>query len=254
MKRLLLSSTTRCPFRCKYCFAQFSQYQRQPTLEDIASSTEDLSGVEVLYPACDDDVFAHAQSIELLRKATSLGCSISVSTKAVLQENVVTQLEQISSEMLKNGSILKIGISFSTRAQIGEIEPGTAKYEQRLRNLRLLSSRGIAVSLNLKPLLEEVPLDEYFAILQDCGRWTDFLLIGQEYLDIEDRRPESNVVTREVLWLRDSPTWPVIEDSLLAKRVRIFANSLGYRCFNSDLPLMADLKQRLSQKDCSHVT
>ncbi len=235
MKRILLSSTKKCPFGCKYCFARFSQYRPELTLEELERDRQKAIGVELLYPACDDDLFARKDAIAILKRTASFGCSISVSTKAELRDGVVAELKTLAEQMAASGLILKVGISFSTRAFILEIEPGTAKYEGRLKNIGMLSKNGITVSLNLKPLLQGQSSKEYVEILEDAAKWTDLLLLGDEYVDIHDA---SGLGTREVSWLEGHPQWPFRDDPPLLAEVKKCGADLGYNIFDSDLSLM----------------
>lgn len=46
-----------CPYGCSYCFKDFGGPVMQ-VLEDLHAGSVELNNVEVLYPACDVDLFA----------------------------------------------------------------------------------------------------------------------------------------------------------------------------------------------------
>ena len=74
MRRLMLNSDARkCPFGCTYCFADFSQYRGPPTLENVESNPSLLRGVELIYPACDTDLFGVTGALAILERAGRLG-------------------------------------------------------------------------------------------------------------------------------------------------------------------------------------
>src|SRR5580704_15745307 len=114
MSRLLLTiDSQRCPFRCSYCFSRFSQFPGVASLETVEKTPELLRGIDVLYPACDVDLFARKDAVSVLERIAMLGCSISVSTKASLSETVVNQILRIHRQLHSVGSVLKTSISFS---------------------------------------------------------------------------------------------------------------------------------------------
>ena len=99
MRRILLTlPEARCPFGCQYCFAEFSQYERPISFTDIEHSPELLEGIDVVYPACDVDLFATNKPLEILRRAAALGPSISVSTKAALSDQLVVGLARLAED------------------------------------------------------------------------------------------------------------------------------------------------------------
>lgn len=238
MKRCLLTLRKgRCPFHCVYCFARFSQYEKQFTLDDVIANPSLIEGVEVVYPSCDNDLFAFADAVDLLRRTASLGVSISVSTKAVLPEATVQDLAVLSSELENNGHVIKVGISFSTK-DVESLEPGSANYDSRIRNLQHLHSYNIASCAIIKPILRYRPIEEYISIVEDCRPFTESLLIGDEYVDSTSEVSEGDIAFRKVNWLRGEPQWPVREAKATKGALLSFAKSLKYEVYESDIGLM----------------
>ncbi len=135
MKRLLLTlEGKRCPFRCRYCFTHFSQYDGTRSLEDVERHPDLIADADIVYPACDTDLFATLNPISVLWRAVKLGLHISVSTKASISEGKLPALAELNRWMNQQRKVLKIAVSLSTRNSIPSIEPGTASYVQRVRN------------------------------------------------------------------------------------------------------------------------
>jgi hypothetical protein len=249
VRRLLLTLAGRhCPFGCSYCFAAFRAYSRPVTFESVERDRSQLEGIDVIYPACDVDLFAYSDAIEILERAALLGCSISVSTKAALTEERVERIASIATRMRAQGHVLKIGSSFSTKRGIHDTEPRTATYDSRMLTLQLLNQYRVTTSIVLKPVRVEIPAREYCEIVRDAERFTRLVLIGEEYLD-PDASTNLIAETRIVGWASGQPTWPVKGAADHLRGIADYARSLGLECFFSDLELM-DFASRTSLPAC----
>lgn len=248
-RRLLLTvGRKRCPFRCRYCFADFSQYDRPPTIDDVEADPELLTGVDVVYPACDVELFALRGWRNVLARAASLQRHVSISTKASLSESDVRDVALVSAQLRDAGLLLKVGISFSTRDRIDVIEPRAPSYGARLATLRALHAHGVATALVLRPLLVDVPTDEYLGILGDARPMTRVLLTGPEHLDSDmghDRRaPLGGSVRRgSVRWAERVPVWET-RFSQHIELVEAAARGLGFWSARSDLDVIDYLAER----------
>jgi hypothetical protein len=237
---LLTLAGAQCPFGCQYCFAAFSQYEKPLTLDDVESSPKPLEGVDVIYPACDVDLFATSTPMEVVRRAAAFRLSISISTKAALSEQRVMELAEVGRELEDYGRVLKIGVSISTKHNIRTLEPRTCSYSSRLENLRLLQRASVTSCLVLKPILSDISLGEYSEIIDDICGLTDTVLIGDEYLDASKPRISLlNVTQRPVNWVNNTPNWPVSTQAQRASCVKAHAKARGLRVYDSDLDLMA---------------
>ena len=250
--RLLMTIMDRpCPFGCKYCFGRFSQYKQPIALDKLDSHKNLLEKVSVIYPACDIDLFAYSDATHILRELMPYNRSISVSTKARLNEQTVAQLSNLATSMARASLILKIGISFSTKYAIEQIEPGTASYEERLFNLKLLSEYQVPTCVILKPVLPFIPIDEYLAIVNDTSKLSGSYLSGGTYLDVnnllgafEDDSLEYELespVFQSVGWAINEPIWPVIQCHSKRLVIRNHVLELGLSHFDSDVELMDSL-------------
>jgi DNA repair photolyase len=251
MERLLLTSGEKCPFGCKYCFARLSQYERPMALEALEANPELAANVNILYPACDTDLFASKNSHDILRRIAAFGKSVSISTKARIGPETVRVLQLLSQRLLTNGCVLKVGVSFSTKRAIAEIEPRTAGYECRLNNLALLSQAGISCCAVLKPLIAEIPATEYIEVVANVAPYVNHILMGPEYLDTLYRTACENrsirVSYRKVNWLRNEPLWPASYPEEHRTQILAFCEMSRIHHFDSDLDLMEHLILRVGE-------
>jgi len=247
--RLMLSIDAEpCPFRCSYCFADFADYTRRPTLDDAIFCPDMLNAIEVVYPACDVDLFVRADAAAILERTVTLGRSISVSTKACLSARHLRALVKAKAALSLVGHTIKVGVSVSTKYSVALIEPGTPSYESRLRSLRALGLAGVPTALVLRPLLAEISDREYEEILKDCANLSDTVLFGDEWVDeVSERRnvagadgaPETAL--ERPRWLAEAPLWRKRTIPGRAEHLAACAGALGYRAYHSDLPLMEHL-------------
>lgn len=212
-------------------------------MEDVEADPTMLDGYEIVYPACDVDLFARADAANVLRRCERLGRSISISTKARLDAQIIDVIVCTNEALGRRGHVLKIGISMSTKHRVEEIEPGTADYESRVANLSSLAAANVPRALILRPLLQDVDFFEYQSMLDDCAPYVDAVLFGGEWLDGEGASQDerSGVTWQEVTWLHDRPLWPHREDKKLQNRLAEYATGIGLRAFGSDLDLMVSL-------------
>jgi hypothetical protein len=204
-----------------------------------------VADVDVVYPACDVDLFALRRWREHLAHACALGPSISVSTKASLTEADVEEIRLHSESLVQRGRVLKIGVSFSTRERVRVLEPNAPSYSKRMDTLRLLSQAGIHTALVLRPLLPDVRPEEYAAIVDDGHAFTDIVLTGPEHLDDDPEHARQQIrgaepVTRvSIAWLETAPDWPSRRSFAQEVAVRRQAERHGMTVFDSDSEVMA---------------
>lgn len=244
-KRLLFAiDKRRCPFGCTYCFAGFGTYGESIVLADVEADPSRLDGIDVVYPACDSDLFARSDYDSVLNRTAALGRSVSISTKAPIRSQHLDALAAATARLRGRG-IIKVGVSISTKSRIAELEPRSGDYASRLRSLQLLRVAGVANCLVLRPLLAEVGFEEYEEILLDSVGLTDCVLLGDEWLDDPAREPNgtqpAEIRLERVNWLPGQPLWPKRVDLELHRSVAEVAKRLGFRTFESDLDVMADL-------------
>lgn len=244
-RMLLTLDETPCPFECTYCFSRFPQYEGATQLRDVRSHPEMLRAIDVVYPACDTDLFTRRDALDVIEEIASFGVSISVSTKAIISKERLAWLTRMSADMRKDGLVLKIGVSVTSKSKTSLIEPNVPSYSSRMRQLEALTELGIPTALVLRPLQASVPISEYEEILVEAASYCDHVLLGDEWLaESESVRPPAvgHEVTREpVRWLPGSPIWEKQRVAGRESHLAGVARRLGLEAFTSDTQLMARL-------------
>lgn len=254
LTRMLMSIDDQaCPFGCTYCFAQFEQYVPPSTLIDIEAEPARCANVDILYPACDSDLFARKDFEEILHRVGAFGKSVSVSTKAQVGDRAVSALRTLQRTLSSSGAVVKVGISISTKYSVSEIEPSTPGYDARIRSLARLRDENIPSALVLRPLLAEISDLEYEEILDDCSGLTRRVLVGDEWLDQSAKSPRAGILDRvssvsiaRVNWISSRPEWSQRSMPGRVADLRQAAARLGLKLFESDLEIMSDV---LNERD-----
>jgi DNA repair photolyase len=255
MNRLLLTvGQKKCPFGCAYCFADFTQYQAPHSLDEAVRGELDLTDIDVIYPACDVDLFALQKHWKMvLEKAAELGRSISVSTKAALTRAQIDGISCLAEAGRASGCVIKVSASASTMYSCAELEPRAAGWDERLENLARLFDAGVTSCLVLKPVLAEVPTAEYREMLTQAAAVTAAVVLGDEYVDDDQRRrrPSSagaadQLSSRQVGWIDGNPHWLVRDSRTRLELLGEHARTVGLMPYFSDLHFMerAILAQR----------
>jgi len=245
MKRLLLTiEEATCPYRCRYCFANFSQYKSPITLEHAEAHPELLADVDFIYPACDVDLFALCDGLNILTRAAALRRSISVSTKAVISELDARVLLKLDEDLRRYGLFLKISISFSTKDHIATIEPGASSFIERVTSLKILGEHDIHTCAILKPILPGIETSEYLEMLEAFCGVTQNIVVGDLYLDKKGNHlgnEHYDAKLRRVNWAVNSPLWPVAAAAEKREAIIHRAEALEFSVFESDLDLLIAL-------------
>ncbi|HVF75294.1 MAG TPA: hypothetical protein VM938_09610 [Acidimicrobiales bacterium] len=208
--------------------------------------------MDIIYPACDTDLFGRADALPLLWGLTSLRRHISLSTKAALSRGTVHGLADVSRVLGAAGRAMKVAVSITTKASVSRLERRASSYEERIETLRLLNEAGLPTALNLRPLLTDVAAAEYLEVLEECRPYTVRLLLGDEYVDPAAPRPQVGLEATDTFQISARPGWVAVMEPWLRRasvdqsgRVAAAAERLEYRVFHSDLDLMDDVIARL---------
>lgn len=208
MPRLMLTAPgPPCPFRCSYCFANFSDYATPDSIESLRQRLDTLPLDSIIYPACDVDLFARRDAVDLLGDILSWRRHISVSTKARLSRRTLVSLKEMAEQARQQHTVLKIGVSIAATTSLRRIEPNAPAFTERLRTLRCLVEAGVETALLLRPLLVDVPFSEIDELLRTCRELTNRVLIGEEYVDPEEARSLMPGAASDTVIRHQTPSW-----------------------------------------------
>lgn len=238
----MLSLGRRCPLACSYCFADFASYRPQPKLEQIEANPDMLDSIDIIYPACDSDIFVYPDALDHLNRCTKLGKHISISTKCAPNETLLLGLKRISAGMRDNGLVLKISSSFSCWESAAMSEPRAAPVESRIKTICSLLQYGVSTSAIIKPIREDISFSEYRALIDRLNSLNLPILLGEEYRELQASSEISS--TRRIDWLSSRPTWHVFGTKNYQAAVE-YCQRVGADYYLSDLDLMSMLVERL---------
>ena len=250
-KRILLSNERKCPFECSYCFAELDCYaQQKPRMLTINSLNLESESPVIIYPSCDSELTLDEQNLRILKDIISSHRYpiLSFSTKRKLSDSQLDKLATLNQLLKEKESFLKVSVSLSNKNRLGVIEKKASTYQERLETIERIQQKNIISSVNIKPILPFIALDEYFEIVDDFSNYTKFFMLGSLYIDkntsfgneVINNYP-SWICSRNVSWLPDKPDWLVCENKTLLKDIRDRIISNGALCFDSDISLINKL-------------
>ncbi len=246
LRRLLLSGGAACPYGCVYCFERFPEYEPAPSLDDVLCNPDLLCNVDLVYPNCDSDFFSTRGWLDNLISVVRLCLHVSISTKAALSEANCREAADAIAANRSDGQVVKIAVSFSAWRSARQLEPRTPTPELRVRTLRHLSESGIPTAVTLKPILPDVPIDEYIVILEKTRQYCRYLLVGDEW--VSPSSPRMLLSSVPSTQYSEAPSWTALPLPLVRRRsssnhamIVERALSTGFEVFESDLDLMGRL-------------
>ncbi|TKJ44268.1 hypothetical protein CEE36_00570 [candidate division TA06 bacterium B3_TA06] len=217
------------------------------------TNKDGVNGIDVICPGCDSDLFAFEDAVEVLSSLSTLRKIISLSTKASIPKNSLERIAMLNKELIKHDSFIKISVALSSFHSVDSIEEGTANFEERLRNLKLLQHYDIPSSIYLRPLLPFVSDEEYKQIIDETSPYTRKYLLGGLFVDRESEfytkflqgNGHLRIRDKQVQWITSKPQWKYVDLPEKEDYVQRNVHSKGGMAFHSDLNLLDSIRQEL---------
>ncbi len=248
-----MSGEKKCPFKCSYCFSEFACFDSDRELIRNMK-VESIGNVDstIIYPCCDSEPHIDLAYINkiLAQVKNYQKPVVSFSSKRRLTSRDISFLVDLDTSLRELGGRLKFSISITNKNHIDLFESGTSSYRNRLISLESLSKNNILTSVNIKPVLPFISLDEYISIIDDTNKITKNFMVGDLYLDgksdfsnrIASDYPE-HVFERKVSWLPSKPTWLVYNDREKTEKIISYISSVGGQAFLSDAELISSMSE-----------
>jgi DNA repair photolyase len=254
-RRAFFSGNRDCKLGCRYCFAKFDNYVSETPHTPYSSSIPDDVGI--LYPSCNGDFFSDSIVRDALKQTvyeTDKRILVSISIKSRLALGQAQELAEMNAKLARDRrGLVKCSVSITTKNHLEEYEPRAARYGQRLDSLELLAEAGVPRSVNLKPVLPFIGVEEYQAIVDDCAVYSDVFLLGGLYLDGSSafgRKIAKDfpllIGKRQVEWLPGRPVWQYCADEKQIASVRGHIRSKGKKACDSDIDVVQYLFSAMS--------
>jgi DNA repair photolyase len=247
--RVLVPVGEPCSFSCRYCYTRGGEIGPARTM--IETIIEELQAFareavfDTIQLGYDGDPFARPErGISLLAKILAFGKDVNFSTKAVLQEQTLSELRHIYHTMQDAGTVLSALISICCWESAAWIEPHTPTPDKRMHTIKQLKEIGIPTFIALRPILLTVSDEEYERVVDEgvnasCDGFIIGPLYGDEkgqFLRFLPKQAISSVPSKTVTvpWSAHSPVWTRYEDEerrdrlsamIVAKRGRVFLSS-----------------------------
>lgn len=248
MIRTLFSSPQECPLNCLYCFARMDEYKKL----DMFNVDNLNNGAEIIYPSCDSELVFDDAFFKMIDDITTMSQYkiFSFSTKRTLSLSVIKRLQELNRRMIlgKKGFI-KVNVSITNKMRIGELEPSSASYEDRLETLHRLNQFNVPNSVIIKPILPFIKDEEYINIINDTSSLTEYYTLGGLYFSQESNFYKSYLTEyeyedRAVSWLGYKPYWKYISYDNRSEVLKAIIKNNGCKYFESDKDMIDDMFER----------
>ncbi len=212
-----LTDKNHCSFKCPFCYVKSENYQRY-TNWDLSKTISWLENnselIDIIYISGDTDSFAKprtAKGIELLNAISFLKKDILFTTRFVFNEKELNSLSTISNRIIQNGN-LAISCTSICQLTCPNLEPRPIRPpSERIQQLKNFKNAGWLPILSMRPLLPQVPLDDYEKIITWASKYTSYCLISPYYYDpasTQLKPDERTVLTGKLLFnVSDSESW-----------------------------------------------
>lgn len=141
---------------------------------------------DIIYISGDTDSFAPPRAtrgIELLKALSEFDTDLLFTTRALLQEDHLNELREISRSLSIRGKLL-FGCVSVAQLTFPHLEPPPiAAPFARLEQLRRFHEYGLIAVLAVRPFLPLVPVEEYIQIVQRAQDYADIVLGETWYAD-----------------------------------------------------------------------
>ncbi|MCS7279855.1 MAG: radical SAM protein [Thermodesulfobacteriaceae bacterium] len=175
-----LNPYTGCAHRCLYCYATsfiknfYYPRPKKEFLKVIKKELEKLPKGALLSLSNSSDPYQPLEKIfhytrNFLEMLLRKDFKILIITKSSL---ILRDLE-----LLKNIRCA-VSITLTSKSLNSKLEPGAPSYEERLEAIKVLSQRGIPVSVRLDPIIPKLNEEELLEILEEVAPWIKHLTVS----------------------------------------------------------------------------
>lgn len=183
-----LSPKKYCTYSCPFCYVNtdYLSYASMPVSEIIEWIKECRQPFDIIYVSGDTDSFAPPRTnmgIELLEALCVFEIDLLFTTRAILSPEHLDRLLQIRKHLAGRNRHLFGAISIA-QLTFPHIEPRPIRSPtERLAQLRMFKSLGLATILAVRPFLPIVPISEYLEIVDRAKDFADVVLGETWYAD-----------------------------------------------------------------------
>lgn len=257
--RVLVPVGKPCPFGCRYCYTRGRDIELSHVrAEDILADFEEFAhttSFETIQFGYDSDPFSLPErGIAMLKQLATMQKNLNFSTKALIKNPLLEELDKIHVSMKARNKQLSALISLSCWDSAASVEPHTPAPQERILTVANLKHLNIPTFIAVRPVLPNIPDSEYERIAEegisaDC----DGFILGPLYSDAQGRFVRfipanllANIPNRtsKVSWSPHKPTWTRYEDAARLQRLLLMIEQKGGRTFLSSADAMTWIQNK----------
>jgi hypothetical protein len=261
-----LHPTRFCTYSCPFCYvhADFKSYASMEVEEIRAWLTGISEPFDIIYVSGDTDSFAPPRAnkgIELLKALSQFDTDLLFTTRALLREDHLNELKEISRRLSVRGKLL-FGCVSVAQLTFPHLEPPPiAAPFARLEQLRCFHEYGLIAVLAVRPFLPLVPVEEYIQIVHRAQDYADIVLGEAWYADkggVLEHNVFRGVVPPTIPFVQhpmdfddNGVLWKVFEANEAQAAVSEYCESIGVPFFMRSRPAIewarANLPKQLTE-------
>lgn len=191
-ERVLTYSKLKCPYGCKYCFAEDIIIDQEKNVSYLSEKQFELleqlpEEVSLIMLGCDTEFFQSKNSLEVLERVSDLEKDVSVVTKTPLSPEYIGQLKRINDKLEQNGKLFTFSMSLPCLDSAKEWETKTPDPRKRIQTLKDVYEAEIKTLVAIRPLLPTLPDGELKEIVASTKDYCYGYYSGPLYLkDLND--------------------------------------------------------------------
>jgi DNA repair photolyase len=253
-RRVLVPIGRRCPFGCRYCYADDVTTPSDKSLDVThilaAIARLDSRSFDIIQLGYDGDPLASSGSLRLMLPVLAdTGKHINISTKGLASMRLREFLGSVHKQTAMG---ISLNVSATCWESAPEIEPKTPTPYRRLKSASLLASeQSVPFVLSLRPLIPTIADNELHRLL-DCAREMGAMaaVTGPLYAHPDgsnmtwSNQTYEEVEPTEVAWSPVPLRYRRIEDAQRVSKLKLYSESIGLQFYPKNAPALKQLVEK----------
>lgn len=199
-----VSPNRHCSFKCPFCYVKsesFVKYVNWGVEQTIEWLNDNSNEIQIIYISGDTDSFAPPRTnsaLNLLEQVSFLQKDVLFTTRYLFEESHLNRLNIIGQNLKRTGN-LSIACTSVCQLSHPHLEPKPIRDPQeRIWQIGRFKEAGWIPVLAMRPIMPNIPGEEYSKIIELASDYTDLCLISSYYYDPNSEQIQPNTEVKHV--------------------------------------------------------